>query len=191
MSTKRAQRPSSKDAWFASNDRGPHTAVLPSGAVVRITIPDSSRLALTGALPVDLRETALLVAAHPEGAEGYFGDLVSAAIIRGKMEEAVTRAIELGMRLTHELVAGMVVEPEISAEDVASGALPELDLRMLLEIAERRRSTDAVGNKLPIVTLEEYARFRHGAGGTPGPGAGSENGADAAGGVSEPDEDAV
>jgi len=189
MTQKRTSlRPTSKAAWAAANDRGPHLAVLPTRKVVKFRIPDSSTLARAGHLPTHLRETALLVAAHPEGADGYFADLVQTALFRGEGQETITRAIERGMDLTYVLIAEMLVEPEVSAEEVASGMFHELDIRMLLEFAERRRSTDAEGNRLPIITLDEWARFREQPAGPGGAEAGGANGDVDPGALPEPDD---
>ena len=181
-------KPSSKADWIAANDAGPHLAVLPSRTVVKFTIPDTTRLAVSDHLNGDLRETALLLAAHPEGSEGYMGDLVSAALIRGDNSEArIQKAIERGFEMSYELVAYMLEEPKVTAEEVAAGVIPEQDVRMLLEFAERRRSVDAAGNELPIVTLHDWRRFRHEPAGDPGAAAGGANGADAEERIPEPD----
>jgi hypothetical protein len=185
---KRSLRPTSKTAWFEANDVGPHLAVLPTKKVVRFRIPDQSALLRSGRLPEQLREVALLIAAHPGGAEGYFEELVQVAMIRGEGQETISRAIALGLDLTHVLVSEMLVEPEVTAEEVASGKIHELDVRMLLEFAERRRSTDAEGNRLPIITLDEWARFRDVPRSPEGAGDGGANGHIAPGTV--PDADA-
>lgn len=158
-----ASKPVSAAGWRKRNDSGPHTATFPSGAVLKFVIPDSGALLRSGRLPENLRETALLCAAHPDGPEGYMSELVTAAIVAGDRAErsaTVTKAISDGMELGHVLIAEMLVEPKVTPEEVARGDFPELDVKMLLEFAERRRNTDALGHKVPVVILAEWARFR-------------------------------
>lgn len=158
--------PDGKQAWKARSDRGPHTASFPSGARLTFVIPDQGALLRAGRLPDRLRRTALLCAAHPEGPEGYMGDLVAASVMQAEQGELVTQAIEDGMQLQNELVAAMVVAIDgvpvtLTADEVAAGEFPELDIRMLLEFAERRRDRDAAGNRLPVIVLRDWASFRH------------------------------
>lgn len=167
--------------WKQRSDRGPHVATLPSGQEVTFRIPDSGQLIRSGRLPEDLKRMAKLVALHPGGPEGYMDDLLAVAIRQGTLEETLERSIDNGIELGYHLIAEMVESPAITVDDVRSGELPELDVKMLLEFAERKRNTDAAGNKLPILTLDEWATFR----GQPqsGPGVG-----DGEAPVGEPDE---
>lgn len=154
-------KPDGKGAWRKRNDAGPHLAVFPSGATLKFRIPDQGTLLRAGRLPQRLRETALMCAAHPEGAEGYMRDLVMAATVSTERNETVSQAIEDGIALGHELVAEMLVEPQVTPEEVEAGQFPELDVKMLLEFAERRRNVDAAGNRVPVIVLHEWATFRH------------------------------
>lgn len=186
-------KPVSAAGWRKRNDAGPHVATFPSGAVLRFVIPDSSSLLRSGRLPDNLRETALLCAAHPDGPEGYMSELVTAAIVAGDRAErsaTVTQAIADGMELGHWLVAEMLVEPKVTAEEVARGDFPELDVKMLLEFAERRRNVDAVGHRVPVVVLAEWARFRDELGGDEGARGGDAGGLDARGDVPDAHDDA-
>lgn len=158
--SKRSRKPVSKEAWAKASDSGPHLATLPSGNVVRFRIPSSSALLRSGRLPEHLREAAIVFGSHPDGMEELMRELVLAAALRGPGQETLARVISAGQDLTPYLIAEMLVEPEVTPEEVAEGMFPELDLRMLLEFAERRRSVDAEGNRLPIVTLDEWATFR-------------------------------
>src|SRR4029077_17464354 len=102
-----------------------------------------------------------------------------------------SNVIQAGHDLAHVLVAEMIVEPEVTADEIAGGIFPELDVRMLLEFAERLRNVAALGNVLPITTMDEWARFRRitastgstGNGGTPEP--------DAVPDVPDPDDGAL
>jgi hypothetical protein len=157
----------SKAEWARANDRGPHVATLPTGSVVKFEIADASMLLRNGKLPEHLRVTAQLAVAHADGVDGYFQDLVQIALMRGGDAQAtIAGAIQQGVELSHHLVAEMLIEPAVTAAEVASGMFHELDIRMLLEFAERRRNIDAAGQSLPIMVLdaERWARFRHGSG---------------------------
>lgn len=183
-------KPASKAEWAAANDRGPHVAVLATGRAVRFQLADLSMLIRAGKLPEELRVSAQLAVAHAEGIEGYIEDLVQLAIVRGGDVQA-TIAAALGQvdELSHHLVAEMLVEPEVTAEEVAAGMFHELDVRMLLEFAERRRDTDADGTRLPIMLLdpERWARFRDGRGDASGAQSGGAHGQNAPGDVPDAD----
>ncbi len=192
MSTKpKTPRVTSKSAWLAANDAGPHVAVLPSGKAVKIVIPDTSALLRSDALPERLKESALVFTSHPEGADELMRELVITAALRGPGQDTLARMIQAGNDLTPYLISDMVVEPKITAEDVANGLLPPLDMRMLLEFADRRRNVDAAGNELPISTLAEWDSFREKPDSRAGAGDGGANGSEPDDTVSDPDEDAV
>jgi hypothetical protein len=157
---KKALKPTSKTAWAKSNDAGPHLAVLPSGAVVKFVIPDAAALLRNGRIPNHLREAAVIFTSHPDGTDELMRELVITSALRGPGQDTIANVIQAGRDLANVLVAEMVVEPEITVDDLEAGLLPELDLRMLLEFAERLRNTDAAGNELPITTQETWARFR-------------------------------
>lgn len=155
---KRSPRPVTADGWAKRNDAGPHTATFPSGATLRFTIPNDSTLLAAGMLPLELRETALLCAAHPDGVEGYLRELVVQQVVDG--EARVRQAIEHGIEMRHHLVAAMLVEPQVTAEQVSAGSFPTPDIEMLLEFATRQRNVDAGGRRLPIIVAHEWALFR-------------------------------
>lgn len=174
---------SGKGAWKARSDTGPHTATLPSGQQVRFIIPDSNALITSGRLPEELTEIALYAASYPDGAEGYVADLsVRASMGAENATEKLKQAYEHAVLLGHWLVAHMLIAPEITPEDVPE--LPPLDVRMLLELGERKRNTDAEGVRLPIAMLEEYHRFLSEPAGAPSDGDGAGVGA----GVPEADQ---
>jgi hypothetical protein len=184
---KRSLRPTSKTAWAQANDAGPHLAVLPTKKVVRFRIPDSAALLRSGRLPENLREAAIIFSSHPDGTDELMRELVIAAALRGPGQETLSNMIQAGTDLTPHLIAEMLVEPEVTPEEVASGMFHELDIRMLLEFAERLRNVDAAGNTLPIIVLDEWATFRRQPQSTAGTGAGGDNGAEPAGDVPDPD----
>lgn len=183
-------KPITKSAWQRRNDRGPHLATLPSGAVVKFRVADLSMLLRAGKLPEPLEITASLMAEHEEGPDGYTQDLVRTAIMRGgDGQKVIAEAISLTRDLTHHLVAESLVEPQVSAEEIAEGLLPEADVRMLVELATRSRNVDAAGKKLPIIvpTEEPWATFRYHRAGPQGSGARGANGADVRGDVPDAD----
>ncbi len=157
---KRALRPTSLTAWAKSNDSGPHLAVLPSRSVVRFRIPEPGALLRAGRLPNELREAAIIFTSHPDGTDELMRELVITAALRGPGQDTIASVIAAGTAVTHHLIAEMLVEPSVTPEQVEEGILPELDVRMLLEFAERLRNTDAEGNVLPIVTMDQWATFR-------------------------------
>lgn len=160
VSKKPKRHADSKLAWKQRSDTGPHTAVFPSGARLTFRIPDQAALLRSGKLPDRLRRTAILCAGHPAGPEGYMGDLVLQAMLSAERAELVEQAIEDGIRLQHLLVADMLVDPEVTADEVEAGEFPQPDIDMLLEFAERKRDRDAAGNRLPVIVLRDWASFR-------------------------------
>lgn len=164
--------PNGKAAWIARSDRGPHSAELPSGQVVRFIVPHSNELIRANRLPDHLIEIALMATAYIDGADGYMGDLAMRALTDPEQMGRVSKAVKEGLELRDWLVATMMVDPPLEPSDVAD--LPEADVKMLLEFAERKRNEDAKGVKLPIIVLEEFDRFRYepGGGADDGPGGG-------------------
>ncbi len=191
MTAKRTSlKPTSKEAWAKANDRGPHVATFPSGAVLEFVIADSGALLRSGKLPEPLRITGTLASAHEGGADGYMADLVQTAIFRGGDAQAtIAGAVAQGVELSHFLVAEMLVAPDVTPEEVASGMFHELDIRMLLGFAERRLNVDAAGKQLPIMLVDAdfWTRFRREPGGDAGTRAGGENGTAVPGDVPQPD----
>lgn len=194
MSKTTSPKLATKASLAQANDRGPHIAILPTGLktgeAVKFQLVDAAMALRSGKLPEHIRVTAQLAVAHADGIDGYFQDLVQVAIMRGGDAQAtIAGAIQQGVELSHHLIAEMLIQPEVTAADVASGMFHELDMRMLLEFAERRRDTDAAGNKLPIMVLdpERWARFRYGPDNTPGAVDGGANGQDVPGDVPDLD----
>jgi hypothetical protein len=184
-----SRKPTRKTAWQRRSDRGPHLATLPSGAVVKFVIPDASTLLKADRLPKELMDVAVLASAHPDGPDGLMADLVFGATASTERNEVLQKTIREGLELRQVLVAEMLVDPRVDPDEVES--LPELDVNMLLEFAERRRNLDAKGNQLPILLVREWAPFRPERPGTGGTANGGAAGDDAAGDVPDPDGDAV
>lgn len=162
---KRSARADRKSDWKSRNDRGPHKAVLPSGMEVSFVIPNETQLIRAELLPERLMEIAVVTSAYPGGADGYMEAVAVGAVNAPPEQRDVAQAnlkttVQQGLELRDWLVAEMLVDPKVTVEEVAAGDFPDLDIEMLIEFAERRRNTDARGNRLPIAVLEEYARFR-------------------------------
>lgn len=191
--TKTRPRLVTKSRWLAANDAGPHYAVLPSGldpdgdhSYVRLTVPDPAALTRSGKLPKELHEAAVVFANHPDGPDELMREIVVSAAVRGAGQDALARLISAGEELGYHLIAEMLVEPEITVEEAKT--LPEMDRRMLLGFAERRRNVDAAGNRLPIITLDDWLSFRARPDDLPSAGNGGEDGAEPAGDVPDADE---
>jgi hypothetical protein len=127
-------KPTSLAGWKKAKR---HTVTLPSAAVVEIELPDLPELVKTGGIPNDLVDIAIGVAS---------GKKVS-------REDIVQQA-----DFFNKLCAITVVEPKVTEEDFASGALPFEDKEMLVEFATRQRDLDAVSHHL--AGLETSKSFR-------------------------------
>jgi hypothetical protein len=146
--------------WKKLSDRGPHQATLPSGLVATFKIPDTTALIRADLLPDRLSEIAVMASSYPDGVEGYLGDLGLSAMANPERDmPKLKRALKDGLELRDWLIAEMLVDPKLTAKEVASGDYPPADLEMLLEFAERRRDTDHLGVKLPITVLEGLKGF--------------------------------
>ena len=147
----------SKATW---GELAVHTVTLPSSAVVKIKIPDLSVLVSGGAVPEQLK-----LAAMRELSEQLRGLSPGADLEQGQPdadveEEHITSLVEL----TRWLVVTMVVEPELTEEDVTSGLIPSEDIEMLAEFASRQRVTDARGVRLGVTpsSVFEIWQAEHG-----------------------------
>lgn len=150
------------DQWAA---RRLHKVVMPSGQKAVIQIPELGMLALANAVPDDLAELARAELTHPAGAPGHYGEEISAA---AKLEDEQAReakareATERFSRLLKWLVAEHVlVEPKVTIEQLSNDELfPLTDLDWLYGVATRRVNEDALGRRLGVARLDEFATFR-------------------------------
>lgn len=142
--------------WKAA---GVHTITVPTGATVRIRIPDLSLLIAEDALPEDLRGSAMeellgavmgLSVQQPNGDTA--GEKPKVTLERDDLKR-------LG-ELHYFMVAQMLVEPQVSIEELKAGGFPNEDLELLTELAMRRRSTDARGKTLGVAPLSRFTLFR-------------------------------
>ena len=152
-------------AWQA---RASHKITLPSGQRVMIRIPGIATLLEHGDLPEDLLELALLELTTDGGATASLAAELAASA-NGAREKALERIASYGA-FQRELVraavtaveseSGAWLPVELSAADVADGALPEDDLAMVAEIVQRLRAHDARGVKIGVEPLDRWATFR-------------------------------
>jgi hypothetical protein len=125
-------KPATKAAWVKAKV---HTATLPSGTTVKLTIPSLPQLIKAGKIP---------------------NHLIDVAVQQAEAEKITKELMEQTWEFTEFLVPEMVIEPNITKEDVPS--LPALDLEMLIQFASRITDMDAVGHQLG--GLETQKAFR-------------------------------
>jgi hypothetical protein len=124
----------SKDAWKQANV---HTGVtLPSGTIVDITIPSLPRLIKSGQVP---------------------NHLIDIAVEQGSAEKIDKEVLEQTWEFTKFIIPQMLVNPEITEDDVED--LPALDLELLIGFASRVTDLDAIGHQLG--GLETQDSFRN------------------------------
>jgi hypothetical protein len=138
MSTTTQDQITTVDAW---EDVGVHTVLCPSGARVKIRVPDLPAIIESGELPQDLLDAALGVAG-------------------GKSDEKPTAELIAKERaFTDFLVAKTVVAPTLTPE--TAKRVPYEDKEMIVAIATRRRDLDAEGEHIAGLTKsEKFRRFR-------------------------------
>jgi hypothetical protein len=118
-----------------------HTPLLPSGARVKIRIPDLPRLIETGKIPNHLLDAALGVAASGEDA--------------APTKELIAQQREF----TDTLVMITVAEPKLTEADMED--VPYEDKEMIVAFATRQRDLDAEGEHLAGLTKsDKFRKFR-------------------------------
>lgn len=111
---------------------------LPSGAIVSVRLPNLSQMIKSGALP---------------------NDLVEAALKTQNTDQVTREMIEENWDYTEFILPKILVDPEITAEDVKD--LDVLDVELLSNLAARRTDTDAIGRQLGgLDTQESFREFR-------------------------------
>lgn len=155
-----AERVDSASAW---GEKGVHTVTCPSGAQVRVRIPNLPQLIKHDAVPESLRAAAI----KEVSSEG-----VPAMLRQGLSEDEVKALYDLYEHLVIEMVVepklkGMTFGPDpenpeksivIDRGDIPS--LPQEDVEMLVNIATRQQDTDALGVRLGVEPLNRWAQFR-------------------------------
>lgn len=129
-------RVKTKDAWQKA---GVHTIALQSGVEVDIRIPNLPQMVKAGEVP---------------------NDLLDAALGAMKKQEITPDLIKEQADFFHLLVATMVVEPKLEAEEVPE-IVPFEDIELLVEIGTRQRDIDALGRQIAgLHKSAEWRRFR-------------------------------
>lgn len=136
MSTATTTKTDKKSAWKKA---GVHTVALPSGMEVDVRIPNLPLMIKQGSIPNNLIQTALGVMDN----QSITAELLS--------EQA---------DFFHMLVASMVVEPELTPEEVPE-VVPYEDIELLAELATRQRDVDALGHHIGgLHTSKDWRVFR-------------------------------
>ena len=132
-----------KSAWKKA---GTHTVTLPSGAVVKIRIPNLAQMAKAGELDNDLLQYA--VPSLPADGDDEPSD--------EQKKENLTKLANFHAWL----VSKTLVEPALEPDEVAD-TVPTPDLEVLVELASRRRDMDVVGHHIGGLEVSaEFRRFR-------------------------------
>lgn len=136
---------SSKAAW---KKRKQHEVTLPSGAEVKIELPDLATMIKGGQVPNELLDVATKVGAgkgiepqdSPEEQRKLFGQV---------------------SEFNAFLVEKTVIEPAITKEEVLANDLPAEDVDLLIQFALRKTDFDAVGKHLGgLETVDSFRQFR-------------------------------
>lgn len=158
------------EAWAA---RKRHNVVMPSGQGGLIEIPGLGPLVLAGAVPDDYAELARGEITHRMGMMGAYAEQV-AELMKSDDSQAETEASELtavfgGLLkwLVSEHVLkglanenGAMVEVKLTPEQLSDERFPVEDLDWLYGVAVRRVDEDALGRRLGVARLDEFATFR-------------------------------
>jgi hypothetical protein len=129
-------------------------AAGPSGNIYRVRQPNLQRHALTGGLPLKLRQMAM---AGAQGVNRMFaGD-----------DGALSEEGEETRQYLDRLVLAVIIEPELTVEDLGTGALdddpllPPIDYKWALEIGLMEQDRDGEGRLLwGRPPLSNWATFR-------------------------------
>lgn len=149
MATDTQPKSSSSQSKAAWTKRAVHHITLPSGFQPDIKIPNLALLAKLNKIPEKLRQIAAQEALEP-------GSGLDAA--RDSTGQIDPEVVKESVELQEWLVIEMVVNPVLTVEDLPG--LPQEDLEMLVEIAERRRDTDATGHCIGVEPLNRWVPFR-------------------------------
>lgn len=154
--------------------RKQHRVVMPSGQGALIEIPGLGPLVLANAVPTLYLDLAREEITHKLGVTGFYGERV-AELTKNDSEEASEEMQELTRtfgRLLKWLVCehvvkglldgeGEVVPVKLDPDDLSDDAFPIEDLDWLYGVALRRVNEDALGRRLGVARLDEFATFRH------------------------------
>ena len=171
----------SADQWAG---RRLHKVVMPSGQKAVVQFPELGMLVLANAVPDDLVELARAELTHRGGVTAAYGEQVAAALktpspgeaaptdadaeSAGAEAEETVRALtdQLGRLLKWLVAEHVLVDPKVTVDQLADDRFPLADLDWLYGVAMRRVDEDALGRRLGVARLDEFATFRdaHGCG---------------------------
>lgn len=135
----------SKSKWKAAKT---HEVTLPSGAEVKIELPDLARMIKSGQVPNELLDVATKVGA---------GQAIQAEDDVEKRKELLAQATDFNALL----VESTVVEPKVTAAEVIAGDIPSEDADYLVQLALRKTDFDAVGKHLGgLDTVKSFREIR-------------------------------
>jgi hypothetical protein len=142
----------SKDSWAA---KAVHTITCPSGARIKIRLPNLSLMIKNDLLPSELRAVAISKVMEEAGSQP------AASVGTATGPEITADTVKKMVELNESIIVEMVVEPLITKEDLEANVIPPEDLDFLSEIAQRERHTDALGVSLGVEPLSRWDTFRH------------------------------
>lgn len=165
--------PSTPASWADTTDqwaaRRHHNVVLPSGQKAVVQRAELGMLALANAIPEDHLELAQEELTHPAGATGAYGEQVAGILkadppdddAQAKFRELTSSFSQMMKWLVAEHV---LVEPRVTVDDLSSDRFPLQDLNWLYGFALRRVDEDALGRRVGVARLDEFATFpeKHG-----------------------------
>lgn len=161
---------SKSDGWAGSaadwRARNVHRAELWSGMRILFRFPTLGELLTNGKLPETLLALAVAEYAEPGGiakqiAATYDGiDEDTPDEVRAKADARVHEFGEQIAALNRELCAAALVEPKLTADNLANPDFPMQDLEMLAGILNREIVYDAAGRRIGVEPLDTFRVFR-------------------------------
>lgn len=148
---KNGKQPEWADSPEAIKSRRLMDVTLLSGAKVTLRTVTLDELALDDAIPGDLIEVAIL-----DSADLLLPEMLNH--VRNQRPEEAQRLSKNAVLLADRVTLRAIVNPPVSPEVV--GALDGFDKKMILEIAQRKRSTDATGKVVCAQVLDDLGDFR-------------------------------
>lgn len=138
-----------------------HTIQLETRTWVRLRFPNLGELVANEALPETLLGVAMLQVFTGDAAGSLADEMLR--LDGDELAEKQGRLRELNDQLgqlERHLVAHALVEPKVTADQLAAPDFPQEDLQLLGDLVMRRRRTDARGVHLGVVPLETFRVVR-------------------------------
>jgi nucleotide-binding universal stress UspA family protein len=135
----------SKAQWKRSKT---HEVTLPSGAEVKIELPDLAAMIKGGQIPNELLDVATKVGS---------GQSIAADEDGAEKRKLLGQAVDFNAFLIEKTV----VDPKVTAEEVINEEIPAEDADLIVQLALRRTDFDAVGKHLGgLDTVPSFRKFR-------------------------------